>query len=137
VRRDSDSCNSLRWPQVSLHSTRAQKHLERSHQRGCARAVKNFGEVVFREVELEQAEITKIYGNQMLENGVTKALSEEGFIPDKDIGRTQLARLQFADKSFGLGESPHSETLQTASLAVSRWSLANPQQSTKERLAND
>src|ERR1700751_5360405 len=43
----------------------------------------------------------------MLEDRVAKALAEKGFVAYEDVGRAQFARLQFADKALGLGESPH------------------------------
>ena len=104
------------------------KHLEWRHQRGCAGPVEHFGEIVFREVELEQTEVAKISRNQVLENGVSKALAEESFIAHKHIGRTQLARLQFADKPIGLGESPHQKISSVWPMTRAAF-LACPEQS--------
>ena len=84
-----------------------EENLKWRHQRGSAGAIKNFGQIVFREIELEQAEVTEIGRNQMFENGVAKTLAEKSLIANKHISRTQLPRLKFADKAFGLGKSPH------------------------------
>jgi hypothetical protein len=40
-----------------------EKYLEGCHQGGRSSAVENFGEIVFREIELEQTEIAQIGGN--------------------------------------------------------------------------
>ena len=87
-----------------------EKHLKRRHQRGRAGTVENFGKIVFCEVEFEQTEVTQIGRNQVLEDGVAKALAEESFIANEHVGGTQLARFQFADKPLRLGESPHQKS---------------------------
>ena len=66
-----------------LFTPRTKKHLKWRHQRGRAGAVENFGKIVFREVELEQAEVTQISRNQVLEDGVPKTLAEESFIANE------------------------------------------------------
>ena len=38
---------------------------------------------------------------------IARILKEEGFITNKHVRRTQLARLQFADKALGLGKGTH------------------------------
>jgi len=90
----------------SLHAAH-EEHLKRSHQRRCAGAIENFGQIVFRQVELEQAEVAHIRRHQVFDNSVAEALAEEGFVAYKHIGRAQLARLNFADKPLGLGKRPH------------------------------
>ena len=47
----------------------------------------------------------------MLEDRVPKTLAEKSLVAHEDVSRAQLARLQFAHKTLGLGESPHSTVL--------------------------
>jgi len=72
-----------------LHAAH-EKHLKWRHQRRCAGAVKNFGQVVFREVELEQAEVAQIGWNQMLEDGVAESLAEESLVANEHISGRSL-----------------------------------------------
>ena len=89
-----------------LHAAH-EENLKRRHQRRSAGAVENLGQIVFGEIELEEAEVTQIGRDQVLEDCVAKALAEKSFIADENVGRAQLARFQFADKAFGLGEGAH------------------------------
>ena len=93
-----------------LHAAH-EEDLKRSHQRGSAGAVENLGQIGFGEIEFEEAEVAQIGGNQMLEDGVAKALAEKSLIADEDVGRAQLARLQFADEALGLGKGSHQDDL--------------------------
>jgi hypothetical protein len=43
-----------------VFTPRTKEHLERRHQRRGAGAVENFGEIVLRQIELEQAEVSQI-----------------------------------------------------------------------------
>ena len=107
-----------------LHAAH-EEDLKRRHQRGRAGAVENFGQIVFGEIEFEEAEVAQIGGDEMLEDGVAKALAEEGFIADEDVGRAQLARFQFADKALGLGEGPHQISSVVAKVIVFECNIEN------------
>ena len=76
-----------------LHAAH-KKNLKRRHQRGGAGTVENFGQVGFRKIEFEEAEVAEIGGNQVLEDGIAKALAKEGLIAHEHVGRTQLARFE-------------------------------------------
>ena len=89
-----------------LHAAH-EEDLKWRHQRRGAGAVENLRQIVFGEIEFEEAEVAQIDRDQVLENGVAKALAEEGFVAHEDVGRAQLARFQFADEAVGLGEGAH------------------------------
>jgi hypothetical protein len=59
----------------TLYATH-EEHLEWGHQRGGAGAVENLREIVFCEIELEQAEIAEIRRDEVLDDGVAKALAK-------------------------------------------------------------
>ena len=84
-----------------------EKDLKGRHQRRSAGAVKDFGQIVFREIEFEDTEITQVRRDEMIEDGVAEALAEEGLVAHKHVGRAHFARLEFADEALGLGESAH------------------------------
>ena len=84
-----------------------EEDLKRRHQRRRAGAIKNFGQVVFGKIELENAEVAQFGGNQMLQNRIAKALAKKGFVADEHVCRAQLAGLKLADKTLGIGESSH------------------------------
>ena len=42
-----------------------------------------------------------------MQDCIAKALSEESLVANEHIGRTQFARFQLADETFGLGEGAH------------------------------
>src|SRR5229473_1763033 len=48
--------------------------------------IKNFGKIIFRKIELEQAEVAQIGRNQVFEDSVAKALAEEGLISHENVG---------------------------------------------------
>ena len=107
-----------------LHAAH-EENLKRSHQRRRAGAVENFGQIGFGEIELEETEVAQIGGNEVLEDGVAKALAEKGLIAHEDVGRAQLARFQFADKALGLGEGPHQISSVVATIIVFDCSIVN------------
>jgi len=90
----------------TLHAAH-KEHLKRGHERGRAGAIKNFGKIIFSEIELEHAEVTEVCRNQVFENGVPKAFAEESLIAHEHVRRTQLARFDLADKPIRLEEGPH------------------------------
>ena len=63
--------------------------------------------IVSDEIEFEKAEVAQIDGNEVLENGVAKALAEERLVAHEHVGSTHLARFQLADKALGLGKGTH------------------------------
>ena len=89
-----------------FHATH-EKHLKRRHEGGRTGAVENLRQVRLAEIEFEEAEFPQFGWNQMLEDRIAKALAKKRLVTDKHVGRTQLARLKFTDKAFGLGEGTH------------------------------
>ena len=89
-----------------LHAAH-EENLKRGHQRRSAGAVENLGQIVFGEIEFEEAEVAQLGGNQVFEDGIAKALAEERLIAHEHVGRAQLARFQFADEALGLGKGSH------------------------------
>ena len=106
-----------------LHAAH-EEDLKRSHQRGSAGAVENLGQIGFGKIEFEEAEVAQIGRDEVLEDGVAKALAEEGLVAHEDVGGAQLARFQFADKALGLGEGLHPIHVVARSL-VSTLALGN------------
>ena len=82
-----------------------EEHLKRGHEGGSAGAVKNFSHAGFRQIEVIEAEFTKVGGNKVLQDGIAAAAAEEGLITHQDISRIQLTGRDFGLKSFGLTEA--------------------------------
>ena len=57
----------VRAASVKLFDAADEEHLERGHERRSARAVKNFSHAGLSKIEVMQAEIAQIAGDQMLE----------------------------------------------------------------------
>ncbi len=81
-----------------------EEHLKRGHEGGGTGAVKNFSHVGFRQIEVIEAEFTKVGGNKVLQDGIAAAAAKEGLIAHQDISRIQLTGRYFGFKSFGLAE---------------------------------
>src|SRR5258708_11113721 len=89
-----------------LHAAH-EENLEGRHQRRGTGAVENFCKIGLRQVEFKKAEVAHVDWYKLLEDCVAETLSEEGFVAHEDVGRTQLARLELADKAIRLGKRPN------------------------------
>ena len=72
-----------------------EEDLERGHERWRARAVEDLAKRSFAEIEFEDAEVARVRGDHVFQDGVATALAEESLVADEHIGGAEFARLQF------------------------------------------
>ena len=107
---------------VELLEVADEDYLERGHQGWRAGAVEDFEDGFVGEVELREAELAQLVGDEGLEDGAAAALVEEDVVAGKDVAGAEAAGVRdFGQETVGGGKT-YAGALAHACLP-SRWRL--------------